>query len=85
MRLLDCRQSGRSMKLIARNYDALFAVCLLLVSCLAYTLTLKVVEIRSSDVDIQWTTWRYIQEEHILGYREHILGYLAILALYSLW
>jgi hypothetical protein len=47
----------------ARNYDAPFAACIMLISCLAYTLTLKLVDICSSDVDIQRTIWRYVQKD----------------------
>jgi hypothetical protein len=46
----------------------------MLVSCLAYSLTLKMEVICSSDtsIDIQWTTWCYIPDESTL----HIRGLL---------
>jgi hypothetical protein len=47
---------------------AQFATSLMLVSCLAYSLTLKMEATRSSKmlVDFQWITWCYIPEESTL-------------------
>jgi hypothetical protein len=55
------------MKQVARRTgeEALFATCFTLVSCLAYSYTLKMEAICFSEtsVDSQWTTWYYILEE----------------------
>jgi hypothetical protein len=53
------------MKLII-HLLALFSPCFMLVCCLAYSFTLKVAEICSSDVDIQRATWRYVQKDRNL-------------------
>jgi hypothetical protein len=47
---------------------ALLAACFLLVSCLAYSLTVKMETICSSEtsVDFHRTTWRYIPEDRTL-------------------
>jgi hypothetical protein len=49
--------------------NVLFATCFTLLSCMAYSLTLKMEEICSSEtsVDFQWTTQRYIPEGRTLN------------------
>jgi hypothetical protein len=46
----------------------LFATCITLVSCLAYSLTLKMEETWSSEMslNLQWTTWRYTLHSTLL-------------------
>jgi hypothetical protein len=48
---------------------AVLATCFTLVSCLAYSLILKMEVTFSSkmSVDMQWTTWFYIPEDRTLG------------------
>jgi hypothetical protein len=55
---------GRRISQTRNQHEALLATCFTLVSCLAYSWTLKMEVICSSEtsVDIQWTTWRYIPE-----------------------
>jgi hypothetical protein len=47
-----------------------FATCFMLVSCLAYSVTLKMEATCSSKtlVDFQRTTWHYIPEDRTLGW-----------------
>jgi hypothetical protein len=50
------------------RFEALLATCFTLVSCLAYSSTLKMAATCSSEtsVDFQRITWRYIPEDRTL-------------------
>jgi hypothetical protein len=58
----------------------LLATYFMLVSCVAYSLTLKMETTCSSEtlVEFQWTTWRYIPEDRTLhSYRhENLKSYM---------
>jgi hypothetical protein len=61
-----------------RKVLALLAACFMLVSCTAYSSTLKMEAICSSEmsVDFHRTTWRYIPEDRILQNFHHFPQFL---------
>jgi hypothetical protein len=70
----------------ARNqHEAGSKQCFMLVSCLSYSLTLKMEVICSSgtSVDFQWTTWWYVPEDRTIHshYSENLKSYVFLLAI----
>jgi hypothetical protein len=63
-----CKRAFNNIGIVFAGKRALLATCFMLVSCLAYSSTLKMAAKRSSEtsVDFQQTAWDYIPDDRTL-------------------